>query len=283
MVSQRPPSTWQIEPSSGPAVRRDALRLPDHVMTRARLWSASQVNPTGVECGRPFERTSVSTARCRSATNVAKAGPGSVVGSVVIGGLRSGCPSGPEDSNCLVVLHDRQWVAAASTHVWRSEPPGTSDADGDGLSGIIEQSLGTDPNNPDTDGDGFSDSLEVTELGSDPLDPDDPGGGVIRQALTEPEETETDGGSFPTGGLVAALAGLAVAAGLALTTAGQALWGRITQFFAGSILGALILGRRRDRCKHCKKLLSDQEGILVDEDENYDCADNPDGDHHQLK
>ena len=164
-----------------------------------------------------------------------------------------------------------------------SEPPGTGDADGDGLSGIIEQSLGTDPNNPDTDGDGFSDSLEVTDLNSDPLDPNDPGGGVIRQALTEPQETSDDDGSFPTGGLIAALAGLAVAAGLALTAAGQALWGRITQFFAGSILGALILGRKRDRCRHCNKPLTDQEGILVDEDDNYECADNPNGDHHQLK
>jgi hypothetical protein len=146
---------------------------------------------------------------------------------------------------------------------------------------IIEQSLGTDPNNPDTDGDGFSENLEITELGSDPLDPDDPGDGMIRQALTEPEETtNNDEGSFPTGGLIA---GLAVAAVLALTTAGQALWGRVTQFFAGSILGALILGRKRDRCKHCNKPLTDQEGILVDEDENYDCADNPNGDHHQLK
>ncbi|MEO2155323.1 MAG: hypothetical protein ABGY30_01755, partial [Acidimicrobiales bacterium] len=161
--------------------------------------------------------------------------------------------------------------------------PGTSDADGDGLSEIVEQSLGTDPDNPDTDGDGFSDSLEVTELHSDPLDPDDPGGGVIRQALTEPEETSNNGGSFPTGGLIAALAGLAVAAGLAFTAAGQALWGRITQFFAGSILGALILGRKRDRCRHCNKPLTDQEGILVDEDDYYECAENPDGDHHQLK
>jgi len=161
--------------------------------------------------------------------------------------------------------------------------PGTSDVDGDGLSEIVEQSLGTDPNNPDTDGDGFSDSMEISELGSDPLDSDDPGGGTIRQALTEPEETENDDGSFPTGGLVAALAGLAVAAWLALTAAGQALWGRITQFFAGSILGALILGRKRDRCRHCNKLIVDKEGILVDEDDNYECADNPDGDHHQLK
>ena len=173
---------------------------------------------------------------------------------------------------------------AATTTTEEPASPGTGDADGDGLSGIIEQSLGTDPDNPDTDGDGFSDSLEVSELNSDPLDPDDPGGGVIRQALTEPEEpTNNDDSSFPTGGLIAALAGLAVAAGLALTAAGQALWGRVTQFFAGSILGFLILGRKRNRCKHCNKPLTDQEGILVDEDENYDCADNPDGDHHQLK
>ena len=143
--------------------------------------------------------------------------------------------------------------------------------------------MGTDPNNPDTDGDGFTDSEEVNQLRSDPLDANDPGGGTIRQALTEPEETENDGGSFPTGGLVAALAGLAVAAGLTLTAAGQALWGRITQFFAGSIFGALILGRKRDRCRHCNKPLTDQEGILVDENENYECSDNPDGDHHQLK
>jgi len=158
------------------------------------------------------------------------------------------------------------------------------DADGDGLSEIVEQSLGTDPNNPDTDGDGFSDSMEVNQLRSDPLDANDPGDGTVRQALTQSEETTNDGGgSFPTGGLVAALAGLAVAAGLAFTAAGQALWGRITQFFAGSIFGFLILGRRRNRCEHCDKRVTSQEGILVDEDANYECSDNPDGDHHQLK
>jgi predicted transcriptional regulator len=160
--------------------------------------------------------------------------------------------------------------------------PGTSDADGDGLSEIVEQSLGTDPNNPDTDGDGFTDSEEVNQLRSDPLDANDPGDGTVRQALTRSEETSDDG-SFPLGGLIAALAGAAVAAGLAFTAAGQALWGRITQFFAGSILGALILGRKRDRCRHCNKPLTDQEGILIDEDDDYECADNPDGDHHQLK
>ncbi len=58
-----------------------------------------------------------------------------------------------------------------------------------------------------------------------------------------------------------------------VTSAGQALWGRVTQFFAGSLLGALILGRKRDRCKHCNKPLTDQEGILVNKDDSYDCAD----------
>ena len=67
-----------------------------------------------------------------------------------------------------------------------------SDADGDGLSEIVEQSLGTDPNNPDTDGDGFTDSEEVNQLRSDPLDANDPGGETVRQALTQSEETSSD-------------------------------------------------------------------------------------------
>jgi uncharacterized delta-60 repeat protein len=163
-------------------------------------------------------------------------------------------------------------------------PEPDADTDDDGLSDSEEGALGTDPADPDTDGDGFTDGLEVGELGTDPLDANDPGDGTVRQALTQSEETTNDGGgSFPTGGLVAALAGLAVAAGLAFTAAGQALWGRITQFFAGSIFGFLILGRRRNRCEHCGKRVTSQEGILVDEDANYECSDNPDGDHHQLK
>ncbi len=124
----------------------------------------------------------------------------------------------------------------------------------------------------------------TTRTGSVSPDTGNPGSEAIRQALAEPEETSDDAdGSFPTGGLIAALTGLAIAAGLALTAAGQALWGRITQFFAGSILGALILGRKRDRCRHCDKPLTDKEGIVVDEDDSYECANNPDGDHHQLK
>ena len=92
-----------------------------------------------------------------------------------------------------------------------------------------------------------------------------------------------DESSLPTAGLIAALAALAAATGLALTSAGQTLWRKITGFLAGSILGFLILGRKRNRCEHCNKLVTSKEGILVDEDDNYECDDNPDGDHHQLK
>ena len=107
---------------------------------------------------------------------------------------------------------------------------------------------------------------------------------VTSQALSKVETGEADDeGSFPAGGLIGALAGLAAAAGLALTSAGQTLWRKITGFLAGAILGFLILGRKRNRCEHCNKLVTSKEGILVDEDDNYECDENPEGDHHQLK
>ena len=165
-------------------------------------------------------------------------------------------------------------------------PEPGADTDDDGLSDSEEGALGTDPADPDTDGDGFTDGLEVGELGSNPLDANDPGVGSVEASgveSTEASGTTDDGGSFPTGGLIATVAGLAAAAGLALTGAGQRLWGRISQFFAGSIFGFLILGRRKNRCEHCGKRVTSQEGILVDEDDSYECSDNPDGDHHQLK
>jgi hypothetical protein len=41
-------------------------------------------------------------------------------------------------------------------------------------------------------------------------------------------------------------------------------------------------GNTRRRCRHCENRLTDQDGVLVDPDNNPDCANNPDGDHHQL-
>ncbi len=47
---------------------------------------------------------------------------------------------------------------------------GNGDADGDGVSNLLEYQLGLNPNNPDTDGDGVSDLAEL-QAGSDPLNP----------------------------------------------------------------------------------------------------------------
>ncbi|MBI5565569.1 MAG: hypothetical protein HY870_11770, partial [Chloroflexi bacterium] len=53
-----------------------------------------------------------------------------------------------------------------------------SDADGDGLTYIVELKRGTDPNNPDSDGDGRSDGQEVID-GTDPVVADPPRPNVL--------------------------------------------------------------------------------------------------------
>ena len=49
--------------------------------------------------------------------------------------------------------------------------PSGGDSDGDGLSDVEEDDLGTDPNDPDTDGDGSEDGVEVFSAGTDPTNP----------------------------------------------------------------------------------------------------------------
>ncbi len=70
------------------------------------------------------------------------------------------------------------------------------DADGDGLNDDVEETLGTDPNNPDTDGDGIEDGQEVNG-GTDPLDDCDSIGGTAlddsdcdNDGLTTAEEND---------------------------------------------------------------------------------------------
>lgn len=73
---------------------------------------------------------------------------------------------------------------------------GDADPDGDGLSSLREQGLGTDPLEPDSDGDGLDDAREVT-LGTDPLAADSDGDGLPDGAETalglDPLAADSDG------------------------------------------------------------------------------------------
>ncbi|MEU5943765.1 hypothetical protein ABZ807_32475 [Micromonospora sp. NPDC047548] len=73
---------------------------------------------------------------------------------------------------------------------------GAEDIDGDGLTNLQEQDLGTSPTNPDTDGDGATDGAEVAQ-GSNPLVADQPRApptpGDLPPIESAPTDTDTDG------------------------------------------------------------------------------------------
>jgi len=78
-------------------------------------------------------------------------------------------------------------------------PDGTEDIDGDGLTNLREQALGTSPTEADTDRDGVGDGAEVTR-GTDPLVPDAPPPPVSAPTdpvQTTPTEADTDGDGIP--------------------------------------------------------------------------------------
>ncbi len=144
--------------------------------------------------------------------------------------------------------------------------PTNPDSDGDGLTDGDEDTLGTDPNDADTDNDGFSDGEEVNQLGTDPLDPNDPGSGFTRSALVTPQQPDPepgpdpdpepdpdDGGGFP--------------------------WWTLLALPAVAIL--IAAAKRPQECRHCEKDVTEQDGILVDRNDNPECPDNPDGNHHE--
>jgi cysteine-rich repeat protein len=64
------------------------------------------------------------------------------------------------------------------------------DTDGDGLTDLDEDDIGTDPEDPDTDGDGVGDAAEV----GDPSDPTDTDGDTVIDAL----DADDDGDGIPT-------------------------------------------------------------------------------------
>jgi hypothetical protein len=144
--------------------------------------------------------------------------------------------------------------------------PTNPDSDGDGLIDGDEDTLGTDPLDADTDNDGFSDGEEVNQLGTDPLDPNDPGSGFTRSALVTPQQPDPepgpdpdpepgpdDGGGFP--------------------------WWALLALPAVAIL--IAAAKRPQECRHCEKDVTEQDGILVDRNDNPECPDNPDGNHHE--
>ncbi|MEU5725077.1 hypothetical protein ABZ783_25105 [Micromonospora sp. NPDC047738] len=77
---------------------------------------------------------------------------------------------------------------------------GAEDIDGDGLTNLQEQDLGTSPTNPDTDGDGATDGAEVAQ-GSNPLVADQPRApptpGDVPPIDPTPTDTDTDGDGLP--------------------------------------------------------------------------------------
>lgn len=77
---------------------------------------------------------------------------------------------------------------------------GAEDVDGDGLTNLDEQRLGTSPTDPDTDGDGATDGAEVAQ-GSNPLVADQPRApptpGDVPPIVPAPTDTDTDGDGLP--------------------------------------------------------------------------------------
>ena len=102
-------------------------------------------------------------------------------------------------------------------------------------------------------------------LDTDPLDPNNPGSGFTRTALFTPQQTQPDpepdpepgpddgGGGFP--------------------------WWILLALPAVAIL--IAAAKRPQECRHCEKDVTEQDGILVDRDDNPECPDNPDGNHHE--
>lgn len=79
-----------------------------------------------------------------------------------------------------------------------------TDTDGDGLTDLEEEQLGTDPRNPDTDADGLKDGEEVKVYRTDPKNPDTDGDGLkdgaeAKQHKTDPLKPDTDGDGLKDG------------------------------------------------------------------------------------
>jgi len=112
----------------------------------------------------------------------------------------------PTFNDDLNPLHDAQndafWSGLVS--FMYSFNDDITDTDGDGLTDLEEEQLGTDPLNPDTDGDGLKDGEEVKVYRTNPLNPDTDADGLkdgeeVKQHKTDPLKPDTDGDGLKDG------------------------------------------------------------------------------------
>ncbi|WP_222822383.1 Rib/alpha-like domain-containing protein, partial [Gulosibacter bifidus] len=119
-------------------------------------------------------------------------------------GVISGAPTDPTEKPYPVVITVEKDGETASTTFTITVVDPNKDSDGDGLTDVREEELGTDPNNPDTDGDGLNDGQEVNETNTDPLDGDSDDDGLtdgreVNETKTDPNNPDSDGDGLTDG------------------------------------------------------------------------------------
>ena len=103
-----------------------------------------------------------------------------------------------DDSDCP------SWICGSSKVYLYKIAAERADSDRDGLTNKVEESLGTDSNNPDSDGDGLTDGDEVNTYNTDPIVADTDGDGLsdgaeVNTYGTLPLVSDTDGDSVDDG------------------------------------------------------------------------------------
>ncbi len=64
---------------------------------------------------------------------------------------------------------------------------------------------------------------------------------------------------------------------------GSSTWRIILIFFAGAAIFLIVAVLRRKRCLHCGRPLTLKDDILLDDDDNPQCEENPEGEEHELR
>ena len=64
---------------------------------------------------------------------------------------------------------------------------------------------------------------------------------------------------------------------------GSSTWKIILIFFSGAGIFLLVAVLRRKRCLHCGRPLTLKDDILLDDEDNPECEENPEGKEHELR